>query len=199
MALSVLNTTAVTDLLNAGMPGYAYRDRPGRVPRSPTRHGERPVSRIGLDLREWNWPVTMDRTTANALRAFILARGIVADAFLLYDHFGDAQRVDVVLSPVGDGARVTFALPTDELDEEYRYFPVAAGLTAKDNGVAAVVDSVNVDARTVTLTAAPAAGHVVTATYYGMRCVKFDAPPEETPADPGVIRRPLAIVEVLRP
>jgi hypothetical protein len=105
----------------------------------------------------------------------------------------------VALEPaVGDGARVTFGLPTAEASPDFRWYPKQGSVVGYVNGVAVPVTSVDTDARTVTFAAAPGVGATVKATCRGLRLVRLAEPP----AFQGVTKRfgqyDLALDEVLR-
>jgi hypothetical protein len=133
-----------------------------------------------------------------AWEAFLLARGIIRDAFLIEDP-RDSVRELVALEPaVGDGARVTFSLPTAEASPDFRWYPKQGSVTGYVNGALATVASIDADARSVTFAAPPAIGAAVKASYRGLRLVRL--------ADPGTFqgvtkrfgRYELALEEVLR-
>jgi hypothetical protein len=128
----------------------------------------------------------------------LLARGVLRDAFLIEDP-RDPVRELVALDPaVGDGARVTFSLPTAEASPDFRWYPKQGSVVGYVAGVAVALVSVNTDARTVTFAAPPAIAASVAVTYRGLRLVRLFEPP----AFQGVTKRygryDLALEEVFR-
>jgi hypothetical protein len=125
-------------------------------------------------------------------------RGVQRDAFLVEDP-RDPLRELVALEPaVGDGARVTFSLPTAEASPDFRWYPKQGTVVGYVNGVGTAVVSVGTDARTITFAAAPGVGATVKGTYRGLRLVRLSDPPSFQ----GVTKRfgqyELALEEVLR-
>ncbi len=156
------------------------------------------VELFACPRRQYRWPAGLNEAQRAAWEAFLQARGIQRDAFLVEDP-RDPLRELVALEPaVGDGARVTFSLPTAEGSPEFRWFPRQGTVAGYVNGVAAAVASVDADARTVTFAAAPGVGATVKATYRGLRLVRLSDPPSFQ----GVTKRfgqyELALEEVLR-
>ena len=156
------------------------------------------VELFACPRRRYRWPGGLTEAQREAWEAFLQARGIQRDAFLVEDP-RDAVRELVALEPAtGDGARVTFSLPTAEASPDYRWYPKQGSVVGFVNGAATAIASVGTDARTVTCAAAPDVGATVKATYRGLRLVRLAEPPTFQ----GVTKRygqyELAIEEVLR-
>lgn len=156
------------------------------------------VELFACPRRRYRWPAGLNEAQRAAWEEFLRLRGIQCDAFLVEDP-RDPLRELVALEPaVGDGARVTFSLPTAEGSPEFRWFPKQGTVVGYVNGVAAAVASVDTDARTITFAAAPGSGATVEATYRGLRLVRLSEPPSFQ----GVTKRfgqyELALEEVLR-
>ena len=127
--------------------------------------------------RRYRWPSGLTEAQRVAWEAFLQARGILRDAFLIEDP-RDPMREVVALEPaVGDGARVTFSLPTAEASPDFRWYPKQGTARGYVSGVGAAVASVGTDARSVTFAAAPGGGAAVAATYRGLRLVRLAEPP----------------------
>jgi len=156
------------------------------------------VELFACSRRRYRWPAGLNEAQRAAWEAFLQTRGIQRDAFLVEDP-RDPLRELVALEPaVGDGARVTFSLPTAEASQDFRWYPKQGTVVGYVNGAAAGVASVDTDARTVTFAAAPGGGATVKATYRGLRLVRLSDPPSFQ----GVTKRfgqyELALEEVLR-
>ena len=135
------------------------------------------VELFACSRRRYRWPAGLTEPQRLAWEAFLLARGHLRDAFLIEDP-RDPVRELVALEPaVGDGARMTFSLPTAEASPDFRWYPKQGSVVGFANGVAVAVASVDTDARTVTFAAAPGVGATVTATYRGLRLVRLAGPP----------------------
>ncbi len=155
------------------------------------------VELFACTRRRYRWPAGLTEAQRVAWEAFLQARGILRDAFLIEDP-RDPVRELVALEPsVGDGARVTFSLPTAEASPDFRWYPKPGTVVAYVNGCAAAAASVDTDARKVTFAAAPGVGAAVAATYRGLRLVRLS----ELPTFQGVTKRfgryEFAIEEVL--
>lgn len=134
------------------------------------------VELFACSRRRYRWPAGLTEPQRVAWEAFLSAHGIVRDAFLVEDP-RDPVRELVALEPaVGDGARVTFSLPTAEASPDYRWYPKPGTVVGYVSGVAVAVASVDTDARTVTFAAAPGVGAAVNATYRGLRLVRLTEP-----------------------
>ncbi len=156
------------------------------------------VELFACPRRRYRWPAGLTEAQCVAWEAFLQARGIQREAFLVEDP-RDPVRELVALEPaVGDGARVTFSLPTAEASPDFRWYPKQGSVVGYVAGVPAALASVDTDARTVTFVAPPGVGAMVQATYRGLRLVRLTVPP----AFQGVTKRygryELAIEEVLR-
>jgi hypothetical protein len=156
------------------------------------------VELFACPRRRYRWPAGLTEAQRVAWEAFLLARGIIRDAFLIEDP-RDPVRELVALEPaVGDGARVTFSLPTAEASPDFRWYPKQGSVVGYVAGALAALASVNTDARTVTFAAPPAIAAAVAVTYRGLRLVRLVEPP----AFQGVTKRfgryELALEEVLR-
>jgi len=134
------------------------------------------VELFACPRRRYRWPGGLTEPQRVAWEAFLAAHGIVRDAFLIEDP-RDPVRELVALEPaVGDGARVTFSLPTADASPDFRWYPKQGTVHGYVNGVVAAIASVDTDARTVTFAAAPGAGVTVKATYRGLRLVRLTEP-----------------------
>lgn len=156
------------------------------------------VELFACTRRRYRWPAGLTEAQRVAWEAFFQARGILREAFLIEDP-RDPVRELVTLEPaVGDGARVTFSLPTVEGSADYRWYPKQGTVVGFVNGAGAPVASVDTDARTVTFAVAPGVGAAAAATYRGCRLVRLVDPP----AFQGVTKRygryELVLEEVLR-
>jgi hypothetical protein len=156
------------------------------------------VELFACTRRRYRWPAGLTEAQRVVWESFLQARGILREAFLVEDP-RDPLRELVGLEPaVGDGARVTFSLPTSEASPDFRWYPKQGSVAGYVNGVVAAVASVDTDARTVMFAAAPGVGATVTATYRGLRLVRI----VESPSFQGVTKRfgryELALEEVLR-
>lgn len=199
MAYLVLNggTTAGRDALlgvsRAARPFLleASRDRPGRAAR---------VLAFPHAPYTWTWPLVLAGGQVKAMVDFLAALGHTRDAFLVLDT-ADARREDVTPEPaVGDGARVTFALPTAESSPEWPLYPMAGTVEARIGSPSATtpVASVDQDARTVTLAVAPGIGVAVRLAYTPLRLVRLAAPMDEQRPDPAFLLGGLELHEVFR-
>jgi hypothetical protein len=156
------------------------------------------VELFACTRRRYRWPAGLTEPQRVAWEAFLQARGIMRDAFLIEDP-RDPVRELVALEPaVGDGARVTFSLPTAEASPDFRWYPKQGTVIGSVNGVPAALATVDTDARMVTFAVAPGVGAAVKATYRGLRLVRLAEPP----AFQGVTKRygqyELALEEVPR-
>jgi len=156
------------------------------------------VELFACSRRHYRWPAGLTEPQRVAWEAFLSARGYLRDAFLIEDP-RDPVRELVALEPaVGDGARVTFSLPTSEASPDFRWYPKQGSVTGYVNGGVVAVASVDTDARTVTFAVPPALAAAVTVTYRGLRLVRLSGPPSFQ----GVTKRygqyELALEETLR-
>lgn len=156
------------------------------------------VELFACTRRRYRWPAGLTEVQRVAWEAFLQARGILRDAFLIEDP-RDPVRELVSLEPaVGDGARVTFSMPTIEASPDFRWYPKQGTAVGYVNGVAAALASVDTDLRTVTFAVAPGGGAMAKATYRGLRLVR----PVEPPTFQGVSKRygryELVLEEALR-
>jgi hypothetical protein len=156
------------------------------------------VELFACPRRRYRWPAGLTDAQREAWEAFLQAAGIQREVFLVQDP-RDTVRELVALEPaVGDGARVTFSLPTDEASPDFRWYPKQGSVVAYVGGVEAPLASVDTDARTVTFAAAPAPAAAVAASYRGLRLVHI----AESPTFKGQTKRfgryELVLEEVLR-
>ena len=156
------------------------------------------VELLACPRRRYRWPAGLNEAQRAAWEEFLRLRGIQRDAFLVED-LRDPVRELLALEPaVGDGARVTFSLPTAEASPDFRWYPRQGTVVGYVNGAAAGVASVDTDARTITFALAPGVGATVKATYQGLRLVCLSDPPSFQ----GITKRfgqyELALEEVLR-
>lgn len=135
------------------------------------------VEIFACSRRRYRWPAGLTEAQRVAWEAFLQARGILRDAFLIEDPRDPVREVVALEPAVGDGARVTFSLPTSEASPDFRWYPKQGSVVGVVNGVAAALASVDTDARTVTFAAAPGVGATVKATYHGLRLVRLAEPP----------------------
>ncbi|MBL9087354.1 MAG: DUF2460 domain-containing protein [Planctomycetia bacterium] len=156
------------------------------------------VELFACTRRRYRWPAGLTEAQRVEWEAFLQARGILRDAFLVEDP-RDPVRELVTLDPaVGDGARVTFSLPTSETSPDFRWYPKQGTVAGYVNGLAVAVASVDTDARTVTFAAAPGGGAAVMATYKGLRLVRIAEPPTFQGVTKRFGRYEVALEEVLR-
>ena len=156
------------------------------------------VELYACSRRRYRWPAGLTETQRAAWEAFLQARGVLREAFLIEDP-RDPVRELVALEPAtGDGSRVTFSLPTGEASPDFRWYPKQGSVVGYVNGVAAALASVATDARTVTFVAPPAPGATVKATYRGLRLVRLVEPPTFQGITKRFGRYELALEEVLR-
>ena len=135
------------------------------------------VELFACPRRRYRWPGGLNELQREAWEEFLRLGGIQRDAFLVEDP-RDPVRELVALEPaVGDGARVTFSLPTAEASPDFRWHPKQGALVGFVNGAAVALASVDTDARTVTFAVAPGVGATVKATYRGLRLVRLADPP----------------------
>jgi len=156
------------------------------------------VELFACPRRHYRWPAGLTELQRVAWEAFLLARGHLRDAFLIEDP-RDPVRELVTLEPaVGDGARVTFSLPTSEASQDFRWYPKQGSVTGYVAGAAVALANVDTDARTVTFAVAPAIVAALAVTYRGLRLVRLSVPPSFQ----GVTKRygqyELAMDEMLR-
>ena len=156
------------------------------------------VELFACTRRRYRWPAGLTEAQRVAWEAFLQARGILREAFLIEDPRDPVRDLVALEPPVGDGARVTFSLPTAEASPDHRWYPKQGTVVGYVNGLAAALASVDTDARTVTFAAAPGVGATVKATYRGLRLVRLAEPPSFQ----GVTKRygqyEFALEEVLR-
>lgn len=156
------------------------------------------VELFACTRRRYRWPAGLTEAQRVTWEAFLQARGILRDAFLIEDP-RDPVRELVALEPaVGDGARVTFSLPTADASPDFRWYPKQGSVAGFVNGVVAAIASVDTDARTVTFAAAPGAGATVKATYGGLRLVRLSDPTTFQGVTKRYGRYELALEELLR-
>jgi len=156
------------------------------------------VELFACSRRHYRWPAGLTEPQRAAWEAFLLVRGYLRDAFLIEDP-RDPVRELVALEPaVGDGARVTFSLPTAEASPDFRWYPKQGAVVGYVAGAPVAIASVNTDARTVTFAAPPALAAGVAVTYRGLRLMRLSGPPSFQ----GVTKRfgqyELALEEVVR-
>lgn len=156
------------------------------------------VELFACSRRRYRWPAGLTEPQRVAWESFLQAHGITRDAFLIEDP-RDPVRDLVPLEPaVGDGALVTFSLPTAESSPDFHWYPKQGSVVGYVAGAPAAVASVDTTARTVTFAGPPAPAATVAATYRGLRLVRVVAPPTVQ----GVTRRygkyELSLEEMLR-
>ncbi len=157
---------------------YEYSDEPfvevleGKGPGQTER-----VELYACPRRRYRWPAGLTEAQREAWEAFLQARGIQREAFLVEDP-RDPLRELVALEPAaGDGSRVTFSLPTAEASPDFRWYPKQGSVVGYVAGAPAAVASVDTSARTLTFAAPPAPAAAVAATYRGLRLVRIMNPP----------------------
>jgi hypothetical protein len=178
---------------------YEFTDEPfveileGKGPGQTER-----VELFACPRRRYRWPGGLTETQRVAWEEFLQARGILRDAFLIEDP-RDPVRELVALEPAtGDGARVTFSLPTAEASPDFRWYPKQGSVKGYVAGAQVSVASVDTDARTATFAAAPGVGATVRATYQGLRLVRLAEPPTFQGITKRFGRYELALTELLR-
>ena len=145
--------------------------------------------------RRYRWPAGLTEAQRVAWEAFLQARGIVREAFLVEDPRDPLRELE---PSTGDGARVTFSLPTAEASPDFRWYPKQGSVVGYVAGVPAAVASVDTTARTVTFAAPPAPAAAVAATYRGLRLVRLSDPPTYQGVTKRFGRYEFALEEVLR-
>lgn len=147
----------------------------------------------------WSWPAMLVGAQLELWRALLETLGTTRDAFLLKDYV-DPERVGIAVEPaVGDGARVTFSLPTATSSPDWPLYPLAASVQVKVGaGAYAAPLSVNQDGRTFTLAAAPGVGVAVLVRYTPLRLVVLEGGPEEARLLPSFAHVGLQLREVFR-
>jgi hypothetical protein len=156
------------------------------------------VELFACSRRRYRWPAGLTEAQREAWETFLQATGVQRDAFLVEDP-RDPVRGLVALEPaVGDGARVTFSLPTDEASPDFRWYPKQGSVVGYVGGAVAALASVDTDARTVTFAAPPAPAAAVAATYRGLRLVRVAEPPTFKGQTKRFGRYELVLDEVLR-
>ena len=178
---------------------YEFSDEPfvevldGKAPGQSER-----VELYGCPRRRYRWPAGLTESQRMTWEAFLLARGVQREAFLVEDP-RDPVRELVALEPaVGDGARVTFSLPTAEASPDFRWYPKLGSVQGYVNGALVALTSVDTDARSVTFAAPPSPAATVKATYRGLRLVRLLEPATFQGATKRYGRYELALEEVLR-
>ena len=148
--------------------------------------------------RRYRWPAGLTEAQRVAWEAFLQARGIVREAFLVEDP-RDPLRELVALEPsTGDGARVTFSLPTAEASPDFRWYPKQGAVAAFVAGAPVAIASVDTDARTLTFVAPPGPAASASVSYRGLRLVRLGQPCTLHGATKRYGRYELALEEVLR-
>lgn len=135
-------------------------------------------SLVGRTFYDFVVDFVLSAANAATLGDFFVARGQQRDAFLWkpirsrhYSRTGIALGTSIA-------AQTVFALPTT--GEYAGDYPISVALTTlKSDGAPITVASVQVDARTITASAAPGAGHVMTADYHRYALVRLDGEWEE--------------------
>lgn len=157
------------------LPTYSYRDdlpvcvRMGNVPWSERRHKLADISR-----RRYSFPLERTNDERQDVDDFLVrARLLAQDAFLLQDPRDDA--LTGVSLGTGNGSATTFSLPTALGSEHRRFYVKESTLVVKVSGTPVSVASVNVDARTITLSAAPANLAPVTADFTPYRLCRLES------------------------
>ena len=103
------------------------------------------VELFACSRRHYRWPAGLTEPQRVAWEAFLSARGYLRDAFLIEDP-RDPVRELVALEPaVGDGARVTFSLPTSEASQDFRWYPKQGSVVGYVNGAVVAVASMDTD------------------------------------------------------
>jgi hypothetical protein len=155
-------------------PNYSYADElPVSVRRAGAPWAERRTKLADISRRRYSFPLSRPNDERQDVDDFLTrARGLQFEAFYVADPRDDAR--SAVALGTGNGSATTFALPTALANEERRFYPKSSGLVAKVNGTPVSVASVDTDARTITLSAAPANGAAVTADFVGYRLCRVE-------------------------
>lgn len=197
MAYAVFNDGA-TDGREPWMD-YEFTDEPfvevldGKAPGQTER-----VELFQWTRRRYRWPGGLTEAQRVAWEAFLQARGIQREAFLVEDP-RDPVRELVALEPaVGDGARVTFSLPTADASPDYRWYPKQGATLGYVNGAPAALAGVDTDGRALTFTVPPGIGATVAATFKGLRLVRLASPATFQSTTKRYGRYELALEEVMR-
>lgn len=156
------------------------------------------VALTDLSRRVYSWPAGLTDLQRTTWLAFLQARGWTRDAFLVLDPW-DEPREAVTLEPaVGDGAVVTFSLPTATSSPYYPDHPLAGRARGLVAGATAALASVNQDGRAVTFAAAPGLGLAVQLDYIPLRLVRLVREPDLQAQEHGYSAYQLELEEVLR-
>lgn len=164
-------------------------------------HGPGQSERVELfacTRRRYRWPAGLTEAQRVAWEEFLHAHGITRDPFLIEDP-RDPVREFVALEPaVGDGARVTFSLPTAESSPDFRWYPKQGSVVGYVGGVQAATVGVDTGARAVTFGLPPPVAAEVTLCYRGLRLVHVADNPTLQSATKRFARCELVLAEVLR-
>ncbi len=178
---------------------YEFTDEPfvevlaGKAPGQTER-----VELYACPRRRYRWPAGLTETQRVAWEAFLLARGLTRDAFLVQDPRDPVRKLVALEPAVGDGVRLTFSLPTGEGDPDFRWYPKQGSVEGYVSGALVALASVDTDGRTVTFAAPPGVGDPVHATYQGLRLVRLTEPPTFQGVTKRFGRYELALEEVVR-
>jgi hypothetical protein len=115
---------------------------------------EQRVSLAPREFRRYQLPLSVNKTTKEAIEAFLLARRSAAEAFFFREPLNGWCHEAGISLGTGDGIETTFALPTT--GNFVGFYPIDnANLVGKVDGSPATVASVQTEARTITFSAAP--------------------------------------------
>lgn len=133
---------------------------------------ERTYRAGGVAPRVYTIPCRGYPEDADDQRAWQAARLLTGEAFYVLDPWDDGIRIDVEVGPALEGQTV-FSLPDDDELEAYRDHPIAGTASAVVAGAPRAVESVDTDARTVTLATGATAGQSVKLSYRAYRLCRF--------------------------
>lgn len=177
---------------------YSHRDEfPVEVaetegPFYSDRYALAPISR-----RVYGWHLKRTTTERQTVAAFlVLGRMVGLEAFYVRDPKDDF-RTNVDLGN-GDGGKTVFDLPDLPL-EDGRFYPRDdLDLEVRVSGAPVGVAAVDVDARTITLSAPPGLGLPVVADFQGLRLVRLANPAEWAGIGADWYETTLELLEVVR-
>lgn len=177
--------------------GYSYTDElPVSIRRDGGPFEESRTKLAPVARRRYSWKLRRDdcpgflRTDVDNF--LVQLRSLQFESFYLKDP-RDALRSGVSLG-VGDGATQTFSLPSE--GTESRDYPIDnAALVVYVSGSPVAVSSVDTDARTITLAAAPGLGLAITADYEHYKLCRADGEFTWTSASSTSFETTVAVVE----
>lgn len=146
-----------------------------------------------IGRRRYGLPFKRTASEMATFNAFFLARGGIVEPFYFQDPKDSFQTAIDLGTSIA--SQTEFFLPTT--GEDQRWYPIDnASLVVKDDGVPVSVASVDTDARSVTLSAVPTVGSVMTLDCNAYRLVRLVAPFEWRGLAPDFFATELELIEV---